>query len=59
MCASQTDWILFAREDLWVILRQMWGSLFDCASQSVWTVLALQAAPSQLADVRIQAHLVM
>lgn len=37
----------------------MWGSLFDCASQFVCTVLALLAALSELADVRIQAHLVM
>lgn len=39
-----------------MILRQMWGSLFDCGGQSVWTVLA---ALSELANTRIQAHLVM
>lgn len=37
----------------------MWGSLLDCASQSVWTVQALLAALSELANVEIQAHLVM
>lgn len=62
MCASQVglDWILFAREDLEAIPRQMWGSMFDCASQSVWTVLALLAALSELAnvEVHVQAHLV-
>lgn len=47
MWASQADWVLF------VIPRRT--SLFDCANQSVWTVLVLLAAPSELETVAIQA----
>lgn len=42
-----------------MILRQMWSPLFDCASQTVWTVLPLLAALFERAKVKIQAHLVM
>lgn len=63
MRAAQADCIPFAREDLEATPRPMWGSLFRCASQSVWTALAPLAplaplaAPSELAAVQVQAPL--